>query len=135
MPDKTNYYQLEGGEVEMNAKSIKRGLVSLAVTFNMACLSALTVFADNEQASKSNFSAAQEGVSSTFGKVIKFVAPIAYSLVALVIVIMGIVLIWGGDKAKEKVKSHVALIIIGCVLVAGGTAIAQWLTGSIKSGF
>ena len=115
-------------------KKIRRGAVSLAAALYTAYLTALTVFADNETATNSkNLNAAQSAVKGSFTKVIHFVQPIAYGLVGLVIVVMGIILIWGGDKAKEKVKSHAALIIIGCILVAAGATIARVLTDTLSA--
>ena len=67
--------------------------------------------------------------------IVNVITPVAWSVVILVIVIIGCVLLWGGDKAKEKVKSHITAIVVGCILIAGATTIANWWTGTLTANF
>ena len=117
-------------------KKIRRGAVSLAAALYTAYLMGISAFAEGTTSAVSQApKTASSGVENTFTKVVNFITPIAWSLVAVVLVVMGIILIAGGDKAKEKVKAHAALLIIGCVLVAGATVFANWLKTSIGKGF
>ena len=74
-------------------------------------------------------------VTSSIKDIVNVITPVAWSVVILVIVIIGCVLLWGGDKAKEKVKSHITAIVIGCILIAGATTIANWWTGTLTANF
>ena len=74
-------------------------------------------------------------VTSSIKDIVNVITPVAWSVVILVIVIIGCVLLWGGDKAKETVKSHITAIVVGCILIAGATTIANWWTGTLTSNF
>lgn len=52
-------------------------------------------------------------------------SPFVYLLVAAALIIIGIMFIVPSEKAKEKAKSHVAWVVIGCGIVLGAMTFAQ----------
>ena len=101
-----------------------------------AYLSGMTAFATSLNTNAaSDLDAVTKSVNSSITDIVDVITPIAWAVVILVLVIMGCVLLWGGDKAKEKVQSHITAIVIGCVLIAGATTIANWWTSSLTSNF
>lgn len=112
---------------------IKSGIASAMVAGSMAMTEALNVFAapDDQAQAAPDLSSVTSGISTAVKSVVDVVSTIAYILVALVFVILGITLIWGGDKAKEKVKAHLVTIIIGTVIVALAATLAKWWISSI----
>lgn len=107
---------------------IKSGLASAFVAGSAALSSGLTVHAEE-------LDGVTNSVTNSVKDIVDVITPIAWAVVILVIVIMGCVLLWGGDKAKEKVKSHITAIVIGCILIAGAATIASWWTGSLTENF
>ena len=126
------FHLLKSGQKEvipMNQKSkITSGLASAFLAGSAALSGGMTVHAEE-------LTGATNSVTNFVKDIVNVITPIAWAVVILVIVIMGCVLLWGGDKAKEKVKSHITAIVIGCILIAGATTIASWWTGSLTSNF
>ncbi len=117
---------------------VKSGFASAFIAGSAALSSGLTVHAEE-------LDGVTNSVTNSVKDIVNVITPIAWAVVILVIVawavvilvivIMGCVLLWGGDKAKEKVKSHITAIVIGCILIAGAATIASWWTGSLTENF
>lgn len=108
---------------------VKANITAAFVAGSTAVASALPANAE------SDLDGVTTAVNSSITDIVNVITPIAWGIVILVLVIMGCVLMWGGDKAKEKVKSHVIAIVIGCILIAGATTIANWWKNSLTSNF
>lgn len=125
-----------------NKNHHKKGVNTMKLTDKIKC-GLMTAFAAGSAAMSGAMTAHAEGdldgvtnsVNSSIRDIVNVITPIAWTAVILVIVIIGCILLWGGDKAKEKVKSHIVAIIIGCVLIAGASVIAQWWTSTLTSNF
>lgn len=112
----------------------KANITAAFVAGSTAVASALPANAAKET-SGSELDGVTTAVNSSITDIVNVITPIAWGIVILVLVIMGCVLMWGGDKAKEKVKSHIIAIVIGCILIAGATTIANWWKNSLTSNF
>ena len=110
-------------------EQVKKTLISAFIAGYSAVITGMKVDAAN------NLQGVTKSVNSSIQDIVNVITPIAWSVVILVIVIIGCVLLWGGDKAKEKVKSHITAIVVGCILIAGATTIANWWTGTLTSNF
>ena len=110
-------------------EQVKKTFISTFVAGYSAMITGMKVDAAN------NLQGVTKSVNSSIQDIVNVITPIAWSVVILVIVIIGCVLLWGGDKAKEKVKSHITAIVVGCILIAGATTIANWWTGTLTANF
>lgn len=108
---------------------VKANITAAFVAGSTAVASALPANAE------SDLDGVTTAVNSSITDIVNVITPIAWGIVILVLVIMGCVLMWGGDKAKEKVKAHIIAIVIGCILIAGATTIANWWKNSLTSNF
>ena len=117
------------GVIEMKLTNRVKANLTAAYMAGCMALSAATT------ANAADLSGVTNSVTSSVKDIVNVITPIAWAVVILVIVSMGCVLTCGGDKAKEKVKSHITAVVIGCILVAGASTIASWWTGSLTSNF
>lgn len=80
-----------------------------------------------------NGAAAANGIQTIADNVTKFcetVAPYAYVLAVVAILIVGIMFALPSEKAHEKAKSYGGWVILGTLLVAGCVTIGKWITGN-----
>lgn len=114
---------------------LKKTAASTAAAISMAMATGLTVLAeDDNNAAAPNLQTVTGGISTAVKSVIDVISTVAYILVVLMAVIIGLTLIFGGDKAKDKVKSHLVAIIIGTVVVVMAATIAKWWISTISGG-
>lgn len=55
------------------------------------------------------------------------IQPFVYILCAAAIVVLGIMLIAGGEKGREKAKSWAPAILIGALCISGAVTIGNWI--------
>ena len=116
-------------KIKIIPNKVKANITAAFVAGSTAVASALPANAE------SDLDGVTTAVNSSITDIVNVITPIAWGIVILVLVIMGCVLMWGGDKAKEKVKAHIIAIVIGCILIAGATTIANWWKNSLTSNF
>lgn len=58
------------------------------------------------------------------------VAPYAYVLAVVTVLVVGILFAVPSEKAHEKAKSFGPLAIIGTLLVAGCVTVGKWIAGN-----
>lgn len=58
--------------------------------------------------------------------IITDIQPFTYIIVAIPFVIMGLMLVLGGDEGRQKVKKWFPAVIVGIVLMLGGIFAAQY---------
>lgn len=118
---------------QMNrASKIKYGITSAFAAGSMAMYGGLNAFAEGE-GSGTGIAAIETPINNALKEVIGVVSGVGWTVIILMIVIVGFVLLMGGDKAKDKVKSHIVAIIIGGILIAGATVFATWWQSSLSS--
>ncbi len=108
---------------------IKQNLTAAYITGCTALSAGVTAHAEGE------LDGVTTSVTNSIQDIVNVITPIAWALVVLVLIIMGCILIWGGDKAKAVIKAHITAVVIGCVLIAGAATLADWLVGSLTSNF
>ena len=62
------------------------------------------------------------------------VAPYDYVIVAVSLAAVGLVFIFGSDRAKQLAKEKIPYIIVGTLLSLGPTIIAQAITNALSFG-
>ncbi|MCL3787239.1 hypothetical protein E2N93_04270 [Ruminococcus bromii] len=62
------------------------------------------------------------------------VAPYVYVIVAVSLAAVGLVFIFGSDRAKQLAKEKIPYIIVGTLLCLGPTIIAQAITNALSFG-
>ena len=62
------------------------------------------------------------------------VAPYVYVIVAVSLAAIGLVFIFGSDRAKQLAKEKIPYIIVGTLLCLGPTIIAQAITNALSFG-
>lgn len=133
-----NSHEYEAKEVKglKLVSKLRKTAASTAAAISMAMATGLTVLADddNNAAAAPNLQTVTGGISTAVKSVIDVISTVAYILVVLMAVIIGLTLIFGGDKAKDKVKSHLVAIIIGTVVVVMAATIAKWWISTISGG-
>ena len=55
------------------------------------------------------------------------IQPFVYILCAAAIVVLGVMLIAGGEKGREKAKSWAPAILIGSLCISGAVTIGNWI--------
>ncbi len=68
-----------------------------------------------------------KGLADKLKGVFTDIQPFTYILCAAAIVILGIMLIAGGEKGREKAKSWAPAILIGALCISGAVTIGSWI--------
>ncbi len=135
------FNSLGGGSDDLFKKFTVKGVIEMKLTnkikanLTAAYMAGCMALSAATTANAADLSGVTNSVTSSVKDIVNVITPIAWAVVILVLVIMGCVLMWGGDKAKEKVKSHITAVVIGCILVAGASTIASWWTNSLTTNF
>lgn len=72
------------------------------------------------------------GIAKQLEGIINQVSPFVYVLCAAAIVVLGIMLICGGEKGREKAKSWAPAILIGAACISGAVTIGNWVAANFS---
>ena len=77
---------------------------------------------------------AKDTLLKNLEKLVNSAKPFAYAIVALALVVLGIMLIAGGENGREKAKSWAPAICIGSLCITGALTIGKWVTNIFNFG-
>ncbi|MEE3439815.1 hypothetical protein [Ruminococcus sp.] len=67
-------------------------------------------------------------LATKLSNVFKEIQPFVYILCAAAVVVLGVMLIAGGEKGREKAKSWAPAILIGSLCISGAVTIGKWIS-------
>ena len=67
------------------------------------------------------------GLAKKLANVFSDIQPFVYIICAAAIVVLGIMLIAGGEKGREKAKSWAPAIVVGALCISGAVTIGKWI--------